>query len=331
MDEEARSGKRDRLARLTRVVSLLRAHPDGMAIRDIARRIDVSVRTVYRDLNAIEGEIGIGVWSDGGVWGLAADEFLPPLKLTLDEAMAVVLSARLMVRYADKYDPDLASAFEKLGDVLPAALREHVVRTLDVLSRHPQDERFGRHVRLLTKAWAERRIVSLEYEPARYAPEALARTARVRPYLIEPSLQTHALYLVGFDETRGALRTFKVERIREVSVTPETFEAPDPDLAEGMFDRAWDIIADQEPVEVVLRFAPSVAARVQEARWHPSQQIVEAADGSITWRATVAGTIEIRLWILSWGDEVEVLSPASLRDDVADTHRRAAARYGGAG
>jgi Predicted transcriptional regulator len=129
VDDEPRSGKRDRLARITRVVSLLRAHPDGMPIRDIARRIDVSVRTVYRDLNAIEGQIGIGVWSEEGRWGLATDEFLPPLKLTQDEAMAVVLSARLMVRYADKYDPDLASAFEKLGEVLPRALSEHVART----------------------------------------------------------------------------------------------------------------------------------------------------------------------------------------------------------
>ena len=177
MDEDARSGKRDRLARITRVVSLLRAHPDGMAIKDMAKRIDVSVRTVYRDLNAIEGEIGIGVWSEGGRWGLAADEFLPPLKLTQDEAMAVVLSARLMVRYADKYDPDLASAFEKLGEVLPPALGEHVARTLDVLSRHPRDERFSRHVNLLTKAWAERRIVSLDYEPGSYGLDPPCRQA----------------------------------------------------------------------------------------------------------------------------------------------------------
>ena len=48
--------------------------------------------------------------------------------------MAVVLSARLMVRYADKYDPDLAAAFEKLEEVLPAPLAEHVERTLDVLA-----------------------------------------------------------------------------------------------------------------------------------------------------------------------------------------------------
>jgi predicted DNA-binding transcriptional regulator YafY len=328
VDEDARSGKRDRLARITRVVSLLRAHPDGMAIKDIARRIDVSVRTVYRDLNAIEGEIGIAVWSDGGNWGLAADEFLPPLKLTQDEAMAVVLSARLMVRYADKYDPELGSAFEKLGDVLPAALKEHVSRTLDVLSRHPKDERFGRHVSLLTKAWAERRIVALDYEPARYGPDSTPRAARVRPYLIEPSLQTHALYLVGWDETRDAIRTFKVERIRDVSITPETFAAPEEGVVENMFSRAWDIIADQELVDVVVRFSPAVAARVQEARWHPSQAVETEADGSIVWRARIAGTIEVRLWILQWGDDAEVLEPASLRDSVAATHRRAAERYG---
>jgi proteasome accessory factor B len=326
-DDDARPTKRDRLARLTRVVSLLRAHPDGMAIKDIAKRIDVSVRTVYRDLNAIEGEIGIAVWSDDRRWGLTADEFLPPLKLTLDEAMAVVLSARLMVRYADKYDPDLAAAFEKLGQVLPAALGEHVARTLDVLSRHPTDERFSRHVHLLTKAWAERRIVSLDYEPAHYGPGSTPRTARVRPYLIEPSLQTHALYLVGFDETRDAIRTFKIERIRDVSLTPESFDAPEPGMVEGMFERAWDIIADQEPAEIVLRFSPDVAARVQEARWHPSQRVEIEADGSLRWRATVAGTIEIRLWVLSWGADVEVLAPATLRDDVAATAERALARY----
>jgi proteasome accessory factor B len=328
VDDEPRSGKRDRLARLTRVVALLRAHPDGMTTQEIAGRIGVSVRTVYRDLNAIEGEIDIPFWSEGGKWGLAAEGFLPPLKFTLDEAMAVVLSARLMVRYADKYDPDLASAFEKLGEGLPMALREHVARTLDVLSKHPRDERFSRHVRLLTKAWAERRIVSLDYEPARYGPDSAPRSARVRPYLIEPSLQTHALYLVGFDETRDAIRTFKVERIRDMSVTPDRFEPPEAS-AEGTFDRAWDIIADQEPVEIVIRFAPNVAARVQEARWHPSQRVAVEADGSLTWRATVAGTIEVRLWALQWGDDAEVLAPPSLRDDVAATVRRAAERYDG--
>jgi proteasome accessory factor B len=325
--DERPFGKRDRLARMLRVVAVLRGHPDGIRPSEIARRTGVATRTVYRDLRALEEEVGVAVWSDEGRWGVVGEEFLPPLKLTLDEAMAVVLSARLMVRYADKYDPDLAAAFEKLEEVLPRPLAQHVERTLDVLAQHPRDEGFSERVHRLTRAWAERRVVTLEYEPARYAPEAVARRAVVRPYLIEPSLQTHALYLIGWDETRDALRTFKVERITDVALTPRTFELPEGDGLESALRRAWDIIADQAPTEVVLLFAPGVAARVQEATWHPTQRVAMAEDGSLTWTATVAGTIEIRLWILSWGDDVEVLSPPELRKDVALTHRRAAERY----
>jgi predicted DNA-binding transcriptional regulator YafY len=324
-------GKRDRLARMLRVVGVLRGHPEGIRPAEIARRTGVATRTVYRDLRALETEVGVAVWSEDGLWGVVGEEFLPPLKLTLDEAMAVVLSARLMVRYADKYDPDLAAAFEKLEGVLPQPLAEHVERTLDVLAQHPRDAGFSERVHRLTRAWAERRVVTLEYEPARYAPESAARSAVVRPYLIEPSLQTHALYLIGWDETRDALRTFKIERIRDVALTPRTFQLPEGDGLESALRRAWDIIADQPPTEVVLRFSPAVAARVGEATWHPTQQIVQGEDGSLTWRATVAGTIEIRLWILSWGDDVEVLGPPELRKDVAQTHRRAGERYAAEG
>jgi predicted DNA-binding transcriptional regulator YafY len=329
--EERPFGKRDRLARMLRVVGVLRGHPEGIRPAEIARRTGVATRTVYRDLRALETEVGVAVWSEDGLWGVVGEEFLPPLKLTLDEAMAVVLSARLMVRYADKYDPDLAAAFEKLEGVLPQPLADHVERTLDVLAQHPRDAGFSERVHRLTRAWADRRVVTLDYEPARYAPESAARSAVVRPYLIEPSLQTHALYLIGWDETRDALRTFKIERIRDVALTPRTFELPEGDGLESTLRRAWDIIADQPPKEVVLRFSPAVAARVGEATWHPTQRVIQDEDGSLTWRATVAGTIEIRLWILSWGDDVEVLGPPELRKDVAQTHRRAGELYGAEG
>ena len=323
------AAKRDRLARLARLVSILQAHPDGIRTADIAGRVGMSVRTVYRDLAALQEELRLPVWGEDGVWGIDdAKAFLPPLKLTLSEAMAVFLAARLMVRYADKYDPDLAAAFEKLERGLPPPLAEHVERTLDGLSKAPRDDRFSANVRLLTKAWAERRVVEIDYAPAHYEGGATPRRALVRPYLLEPSLQTHALYLIGFDEERDAIRTFKIERIQTAALTPRTFDPPDPADTTSGLRAAWDIIADQPPVEIVLRFMPAVAGRVLEATWHPTQTIANEADGSLLWRATVSGTIEIRLWILSWGDDVEVVGPAALREDVADTHRRALARYG---
>ncbi len=330
LDEGRSGGKRDRLARFYRVLAVLQAHGEaGVHVDEIARRVGMSKRTVYRDLVALESEIAVPLWNDGhGTWGVAATALLPPLKLTLLEAMAVVISARLMARYADKYDPDLAAAFQKLEEVLPPALAEPVERTLSVLATRPRDERFSRHVHLLTRAWAERRVVTFTYAPARYGDADRApRPARVRPYLIEPSLQTHALYLIGFDETRAAVRTFKIERIVDLAVTPDAFEAPGSGVLESVLRKAWDIIADQPPAEVVLRFDPAVAGRVGETRWHPSQRLEDTTDGALIWRATVSGTVEIRLWILSWGDEVEVLEPAHLRRDVAATFRRALDRY----
>lgn len=325
---ERTGGKRDRAARLMRVAGLLAAHPDGMHPKDIAERLGMSVRNVYRDLHALEDEVEVPTWSDEGRWGVLPSAFLPPLKLTLSEAMAVFLAARLMVRYADKYDPDLGSAFEKLQDGLPEALKEHVARSLDVLQRAPIDPDFIDRVRQLTRAWADRRVVEIEYEGAAYEGRSGEVSQRsVQPWLIEPSLRTHALYLIGLDEARNAMRTFKIERIRSVRVTPRSFQYPESGGLEAELGRGWDIIADQPPVEVRLRFSPAVADRVLETRWHPMQRTERRPDGSLLWSTTVSGIVEIRLWILEWADDVEVLAPDELREDVAARLRRAAAQY----
>lgn len=327
-DESGTTTKRDRVARLVRVANLLKQHSEGMRAEDIGIRLGISKRTAYRDLTALEGELQMPTWSDGGRWGMLDSSFLPPLKLTTSEAMAVFLATRLMVRYADKYDPDLASAFEKLSEGLPGPLTEHVARSLDVLQRAAKAPDFVDHVHALTRAWAERRVVEIDYAPARYEGRAAdGRRATVRPYFIEPSAQTHALYLIGFDEDRSGLRTFKIERIRSVTVTPRTFEPPEAGSVERLMQGAWDIIADQPATRVVVRFSPAVAGRVAETVWHPSQVLEAQGDGTTIWRSTVAGTIEVRLWILSWGDDAEVLEPASLRADIEATHRRAVANY----
>ena len=328
-DQDRHGGrKRDRLARFYKVVRYLDAHPEGVTAAELARFLGMAKRTAYRDLDALQKEMEIPVWSDGnGRWGLVEGALLPAFRLTLGEAMAVFLAARLMAKYADAYDPDLASAFLKLGEALPEVLGRHVERTLDVMARRPPDPDGARRLRALTHAWAERRIVELTYDASTYDPTRGPRTARVHPYLIEPSAETHALYLIGWDETRKAIRTFKLERIQRLSVSAETFEAPADGVVEEALDRAWGIIADQGEVEVVLRFGPTVASRVAETTWHPTQIVSRESDGSLTWRATVSGTVEIRAWILSWGPDVEVLGPVALRDEVAGLVAAAAGRY----
>ena len=325
--------KRDRLARFYRVVQYLDAHPEGVTPNQIAAFVGMSRRSAYRDLRALEDELGVSLWSDSGRWGVAEKALLPAFRLTQAEAMAVFLAARLMAKYADAHDPDLAAAFQKLAAALPDVLAAHVQRTLDVMATRPLDPAGRDRLKVLTQAWAERRVVELVYDPSTYDRTREPRRARVRPYLIEPSPLARALYLIGFDESKQAVRTFKLERIRELALTRERFEAPPDGDVEASLDRAWGIIADQDEVGVVLRFAPSVASRVAETTWHPTQVLEWDADGGpgggLMWRGRVSGTLEIREWILGWGADVEVLEPAALRGEVAEILGRAAAQYRG--
>jgi proteasome accessory factor B len=321
------TAKRDRLARFYRVLRYLAAHPEGATVDAVAGFVAMSRRTVYRDLQALEGEIGIPLWSEGGKWGIVEGAFLPPLRLTLDEAVAFFFAARLTAQFADRYDPDIGAAFQKLAEILPPLVARHLERTVDVLASRPPDERLTRNLRLLARAWADRRVVELTYDAATYSPGRPPRRSRVHPYLLEASATTRALYLIGFDESRGAVRTFKLQRILELSVSPDTFESPDPAYVQEGLDRAWGVITDQEEVEVELRFDAAIASLVTETTWHPTEQVTREADGAVLWRARVPGTLEIRRWILQWGAQVEVLAPPELRDEVAETYRKAAARY----
>jgi predicted DNA-binding transcriptional regulator YafY len=322
-DDERSSGKQDRLARFYRVLQVLESRgEEGATPAEVARLTGVSKRTVYRDLLVLQNEIKAPIWSENG----RDTGFLKPLAFTRSEAMAMVLAARLIVRYADEHDPDLAGAFQKLAGALPPVLSEHVSRSLDTLARRPPDPDYTHHVHILTQAWADRRVVRFTYDSSIHDPGRGPREAIVRPWYLEPSLATHALYLIGWDETRDAVRTFKIERIRDLSLTTQAFEPPEGTIDQAMRN-AWDIISDQPEADVVLRFDPSVAARVREATWHPSEQVEQEPDGGLRWRARVAGTIEIRAWILSWGHQVEVVEPGELRDEVAAIHRVAAAQY----
>ena len=322
--------KRDRFARLVKVLMVLNARGDeGIAVDALAAATDVSRRQAYRDLHALEDETETPLWNDGGRWGLMQAALLPSLSLTVHEAMAFFVAARLLAKAMDEQDADFTSAFLKLAAVLPQRLREHVIDALDQLAVGRADPRFRRNVQALTEAWIDGRVVQFEYDARAYGGGLESR--RVRPYLIEPSALTRGLYLAGYDEERGATRTFKIERIGAVSVTPQRFAPPERYRAGSVLAAAWDVIGDQEPIQVALRFGPAVAARVAEARWHRSQVLEPQADGSLIWKATVAGPLEIGIWILGWGDDVEVLEPPRLRARIAAQLERAAAHYRGAG
>ncbi|MFN2484113.1 MAG: helix-turn-helix transcriptional regulator [Candidatus Limnocylindria bacterium] len=322
--------KRDRLARLLSVVSILytaaERDDEGVAAIEIARLTGMNVRTVYRDLRALEEELDVPIFSSGrGRFGIERKFFLPPLRLTVPEAIVFFVAARLITQSSDEYDAVVVSAFMKLADALPQPIARHIAQTMLAIGERRRDEAFTSNFAAVARGWAEGRVVEFTYEGGHERRGPL----RLRPYFIEPSAAGRSVYVIGFEETNGGMRTYKIERIRQASVTLDRYEIPLDFDADRWLAPAWGIwSADSTPpVTVRLRFDAAVARRVRESIWHRSQRLVELPDGRVELHMEVAGTVEVRPWILGWGDSVEVLEPPELRAAVAQAVGAAADHY----
>jgi predicted DNA-binding transcriptional regulator YafY len=316
--------KHDRLIRLMRELALFQAQPRGLTTAQIAQKLDVSQRQAQRDIAALESEFQVPFVKQGTRWTLIEGYFLPPVNFTIPEAMAMVVGARLMWRYADRANPFAQAAYEKLAAVLPAPMKEPVMEVADGLGDKPDDGVWTKVFAALTTAWAERRKVRI-----RYTKEDGSTSERVVwPLFIEPTPAAHTLYLIAHDEKRRAPRVFRMERISSVVVLDQRFSPPLGSSLRKMLGHAWGIWTSDHPIEVVLRFTPRVAARVVATTWHESQEVLELADRGVELRLVIAEPTEIRPWILGWGRECEVVAPAALRESIQTELEDAAAAYG---
>jgi proteasome accessory factor B len=321
--------KRDRLARLVAVVNILYTHgrgEQGVPVTEIARLTNMNVRTVYRDLRALEDELGVPIFQAGrGRYGIERKFLLPPLHLTVPEAIVLFLAARLIARWSDESDQAVISAFTKIASELPQPIARHVTATMLAVGSQGANDPYTAIFNSVARGWAEGRVLDIVYDPG----SGDSRRTRVRPYLLEPLATGRSIYLIGHDETAGAMRTYKVERIRQAILTLDTYEIPDDFDPAKYLAYSWGIWSSDQapPVEVRLRFDPVVADRVKESVWHRTQQLADLPDGGVEMAVQVAGIIEIRPWILSWGNQVEVLAPEELREAVATATRGAADRY----
>jgi predicted DNA-binding transcriptional regulator YafY len=87
------------------------------------------------------------------------------------------------------------------------------------------------------------------------------------------------------------------------------------------FGYAWSLLREGRLYNVELRFSPKVAEEVAEIQWHETQTVSFEKDGSVILRFRVDGLNEITWWILSYGDQVEVLSPQILRRRIVEIAR----------
>ncbi len=122
-------------------------------------------------------------------------------------------------------------------------------------------------------------------------------------------------YLIGFCHLRNDVRTFALDRIRMLSPTGETFEVAADFKLEDFLRSSFGVFQGK-PRKVRIRFSPEAAGYIREKVWHESQKLRPRKDGSLLFEAEVAGTDEIKHWVMTWGAKAEVLAPASLREEI---------------
>jgi predicted DNA-binding transcriptional regulator YafY len=288
------------------------------SIASLAGEHEVTERTIKADIRYLKQRVHAPLKHDrkrGGYHYTDTSFVLPRLILTEHEAKAVRRALRAAREFGGvSGDAEaLALLMARIGDIPPMGEGGPTV----VGGSHLIPEAMVSEPLLgaLEHAVARRRRVDLRYDGA-HRGEITERTLQPwHLFLVEGEW-----YVTGFCERSQAQRDFHLSRVLEWRLQAEegSYRIP-PDFDGDAYVRSAFGVRHGEPLVMVrIRFTPYQARWIRERRYHPTQQLEAQPDGSVILTMTVAGTWEVRRWVLSFGAEAEVLEPTSLCVELAE-------------
>jgi predicted DNA-binding transcriptional regulator YafY len=318
------------LARQWKIIRMAEFRRKGVTATELAVELGVPLRTVYRDLDAIQ-DAGFPIYTEkvnkSSYWKLV-DAFKKdfPLPLTVTELMALHMSRSLLSIFEGTiFHDSIEGLFNKVKAVLsPETLRylENISGRLNVQFGPCKDfAGFREVIQSISEATAKRKRVEIRYAAVSSGRETVRK---VDPYQVW--VMNGSLYLIGLCHIRNEIRTFAMDRIRSFEVLDEPFHFPkDFDLNEYL-QTAFHVMRGK-PERARVRFSPGVAHIVRERLWHPTQEMRELEDGALELSLEVPINYEIISWVLGFGSAAEVIEPDSLRTHILDELRAATVRY----
>lgn len=286
---------------------------------ELAARFELSVRTIYRDIAAL-GQAGVPIVSEAGVgYSLLKGYQLPPVNFTAEEACALVTGGLLVQQFADSaMKSQMHSALMKVRTILPNDYKERLTRLEHGLattahSESPQQADLS----VLQQALAERRVLYFEYQGAGKT-EKTERT-------VEPLGLIHYLerwHLIAWCRSSKDTRDFRTDRMTEVRVLGETF-IPSEEFTVAGYMRT------KMPAPMLrarVKFTQLSADRARREWWLGVIAEEQVLDGVVLTLAAVEWENLVG-WVLSFGQQAIVLKPASLRKQVHEAAKVAAAHH----
>jgi predicted DNA-binding transcriptional regulator YafY len=314
-----------------RLLHALEASRHGASIDALASDLEVTTRTIRRDLAALQ-EAGFALYDErddaGRVRWRIDGQALHGLEsgVTLPELSALYLSRNILEAVAGTpFQRDLTNAFARLEKMLSPRMRQFLDRLPSVLAAKPGPRARGAAssadtVARLLEATLHFRVTTMTYHSV--------SSRRVKEYEVHPYRLTFAqggLYLLAYVPEYASVRTFAIDRITSVTLEKQTF-TPKQDIGDDVFANSLGVNTGT-PERVELEFAADVAPYVRARVWHPSQDVREIGGGRVRVTMNVCHDWALRSWILGWGPFARVLSPPRLAGAIRSDLETAGKHY----
>jgi predicted DNA-binding transcriptional regulator YafY len=304
---------------------LLQLRSPGWTPTELAKELGCDKSTIHRALVIIAKRQPL-IKEGKGRYRLDPLQVRSAVRLSHAEALTIYLALRRFIRQTSSAPDFFVSAIQEIATMLrhPMLTTQLAQSSLLLEAERKAAAQQTAIWETLIRGWYEKIPVKLRYQKGR--SDALS-DHEFEPYLFEPAVLSHGVYVIGWSRTRQELRTFKVDRIKRAMLGTGNF-TPRAELQPDVLLRhSWGVWYGEELTTVELLFDAAVASRVQETIWHPSQKTELLPNGALRWTVAIAGTLELVAWIRGWGHEVQVIGPERLKQEIAESLRLAAARY----
>ncbi len=296
----------------------------GVTLKELADKYEVTDRQIRRDLDAIQDYLMVPLVKhekvkEGQKCTVYSAEagYLP--SLSPEKATAIFLSL------LQQQGSALAGHINGLKDALVSTLFKYHYNPEDLAVEKLQNrihmveeslvepERVGELFTMLVQGLKECHRVKIWY--------FVAHSRQVTERVVEPYgliCKRQNWYLVARCLQRQALRVFRVDQINDAfPYRTEKFTYPEDFSLRDHMAQSWGVINDGEACRVRLEFSPALAFRANSVIYHPSQVLEEELDdGSVIISYNVCGIAEMKTWLVQWGNNVKVLEPGWLREDM---------------
>lgn len=297
--------------RLLFILNLLRSRRNLNAAQ-IAGECEVTERTIYRDIIALS-EAHIPIYYDRG-YKFASDNFLPTLNFSLDEYLTLktILDSSPLNKSGHS-----RSRIKGIKSKIEACLSPSVIEmkkyssapmAMDIKSTSLESGHEKIYA-IVEQGIKNSNILRLKYNSI----QSGVIEREVDPYFL--IFIERAFYFVGYCHLREEFRTFRTDRIINVSMTDKKF-IPRKDIDPvRYFENSWGVFSG-EPVEVEVIFSGKAARVVRLGHHHDKEKVTPLDDDRVKYEVTVRGIEEICRWLIGFGGEAMVIKPEGLRAEL---------------